>query len=105
GQVLAKPGSITPHTKFAGSVYVLSKEEGGRHTPFFNGYRPQFYFRTTDVTGAVELPAGTEMVMPGDNVEVVVSLIAPIAMEQGLRFAIREGGRTVGAGVVAKIIE
>ncbi|MBV8465450.1 MAG: elongation factor Tu [Burkholderiales bacterium] len=105
GQVLAKPGSITPHTKFAGSVYVLSKDEGGRHTPFFNGYRPQFYFRTTDVTGAVELPAGTEMVMPGDNVEVVVSLIAPIAMEQGLRFAIREGGRTVGAGVVAKIIE
>ncbi|MBE9608955.1 elongation factor Tu [Chitinilyticum piscinae] len=105
GQVLAKPGSITPHTKFAGSVYVLSKEEGGRHTPFFNGYRPQFYFRTTDVTGAVELPAGTEMVMPGDNVEVTVSLIAPIAMEQGLRFAIREGGRTVGAGVVAKIIE
>ncbi|WP_028453429.1 elongation factor Tu [Chitinilyticum aquatile] len=105
GQVLAKPGSITPHTKFGGSVYVLSKEEGGRHTPFFNGYRPQFYFRTTDVTGAVELPAGTEMVMPGDNVEVTVSLIAPIAMEQGLRFAIREGGRTVGAGVVAKIIE
>ncbi|MBV1774847.1 elongation factor Tu [Burkholderiaceae bacterium DAT-1] len=105
GQVLAKPGSITPHTKFAGSVYVLSKDEGGRHTPFFNGYRPQFYFRTTDVTGAVELPAGTEMVMPGDNVEVVVSLIAPIAMEQGLRFAIREGGRTVGAGVVAKVIE
>ncbi|QNM97156.1 elongation factor Tu [Chitinimonas koreensis] len=105
GQVLAKPGSITPHTKFSGSVYVLSKDEGGRHTPFFNGYRPQFYFRTTDVTGAVELPAGTEMVMPGDNVEVVVSLIAPIAMEQGLRFAIREGGRTVGAGVVAKIIE
>ncbi|MFC4159795.1 elongation factor Tu [Chitinimonas lacunae] len=105
GQVLAKPGSITPHTKFAGSVYVLSKDEGGRHTPFFNGYRPQFYFRTTDVTGAVELPAGTEMVMPGDNVEVTVSLIAPIAMEQGLRFAIREGGRTVGAGVVAKIIE
>ncbi|WP_432721974.1 elongation factor Tu [Jeongeupia wiesaeckerbachi] len=105
GQVLAKPGSITPHTKFEGSVYVLSKEEGGRHTPFFNGYRPQFYFRTTDVTGAVELPAGIEMVMPGDNVEVVVSLIAPIAMEQGLRFAIREGGRTVGAGVVAKIIE
>ncbi|WP_148714527.1 elongation factor Tu [Chitinolyticbacter meiyuanensis] len=105
GQVLAKPGSITPHTKFEGSVYVLSKEEGGRHTPFFNGYRPQFYFRTTDVTGAVELPAGTEMVMPGDNVEVTVSLIAPIAMEQGLRFAIREGGRTVGAGVVAKIIE
>jgi len=105
GQVLAKPGSITPHTKFSGSVYVLSKDEGGRHTPFFNGYRPQFYFRTTDVTGAVELPAGTEMVMPGDNVEVVVSLISPIAMEQGLRFAIREGGRTVGAGVVAKIIE
>jgi elongation factor Tu len=105
GQVLAKPGSITPHTKFTGSVYVLSKDEGGRHTPFFNGYRPQFYFRTTDVTGAVELPAGTEMVMPGDNVEVTVSLIAPIAMEQGLRFAIREGGRTVGAGVVAKIVE
>ncbi|MGQ5522459.1 elongation factor Tu [Chitinimonas sp. PSY-7] len=105
GQVLAKPGSIKPHTKFAGSVYVLSKDEGGRHTPFFNGYRPQFYFRTTDVTGAVELPAGTEMVMPGDNVEVTVALIAPIAMEQGLRFAIREGGRTVGAGVVAKIIE
>ena len=105
GQVLAKPGSITPHTKFSGSVYVLSKDEGGRHTPFFNGYRPQFYFRTTDVTGAVELPAGTEMVMPGDNVEVVVALIAPIAMEQGLRFAIREGGRTVGAGVVGKIIE
>ncbi|GAA5783713.1 elongation factor Tu [Chitiniphilus shinanonensis] len=105
GQVLAKPGSITPHTKFTGSVYVLSKEEGGRHTPFFNGYRPQFYFRTTDVTGSVELPAGTEMVMPGDNVEVTVSLIAPIAMEQGLRFAIREGGRTVGAGVVAKVIE
>ncbi|TSJ90858.1 elongation factor Tu [Chitinimonas sp. BJB300] len=105
GQVLSKPGSIKPHTKFEGSVYVLSKDEGGRHTPFFNGYRPQFYFRTTDVTGAVELPAGTEMVMPGDNVEVVVALIAPIAMEQGLRFAIREGGRTVGAGVVAKIIE
>jgi len=105
GQVLAKPGSITPHTKFSGSVYVLSKDEGGRHTPFFNGYRPQFYFRTTDVTGAVELPEGTEMVMPGDNVEVVVSLIAPIAMEQGLRFAIREGGRTVGAGVVAKVLE
>ncbi|QDQ26386.1 elongation factor Tu [Chitinimonas arctica] len=105
GQVLAKPGSIKPHTKFEGSVYVLSKDEGGRHTPFFNGYRPQFYFRTTDVTGAMELPAGTEMVMPGDNVEVVVALIAPIAMEQGLRFAIREGGRTVGAGVVAKIIE
>jgi len=105
GQVLAKPGSIKPHTKFTGSVYVLSKDEGGRHTPFFNGYRPQFYFRTTDVTGAVELPAGTEMVMPGDNVEVVVALIAPIAMEQGLLFAIREGGCTVGAGVVAKIIE
>jgi elongation factor Tu len=105
GQVLAKPGSITPHTKFTGSVYVLSKDEGGRHTPFFNGYRPQFYFRTTDVTGAVELPEGTEMVMPGDNVEVTVALIAPIAMEQGLRFAIREGGRTVGAGVVAKIVE
>ncbi len=105
GQVLAKPGSITPHTKFEGSVYVLSKDEGGRHTPFFNGYRPQFYFRTTDVTGSVELPEGTEMVMPGDNVEVTVSLIAPIAMEQGLRFAIREGGRTVGAGVVAKVIE
>ncbi|XZG71035.1 elongation factor Tu [Chitinibacteraceae bacterium HSL-7] len=105
GQVLAKPGSITPHTKFEASVYVLSKEEGGRHTPFFNGYRPQFYFRTTDVTGSVELPAGTEMVMPGDNVDMTVSLIAPIAMEQGLRFAIREGGRTVGAGVVAKIIE
>jgi elongation factor Tu len=105
GQVLAKPGSITPHTKFEGSVYVLSKDEGGRHTPFFNGYRPQFYFRTTDVTGSVELPAGIEMVMPGDNVEVIVSLICPIAMEQGLRFAIREGGRTVGAGVVAKVIE
>ena len=105
GQVLAKPGSITPHTKFEGSVYVLSKDEGGRHTPFFNGYRPQFYFRTTDVTGSVELPEGTEMVMPGDNVEVTVSLIAPIAMEQGLRFAIREGGRTVGAGVVAKVLE
>ena len=105
GQVLAKPGSITPHTKFEAEVYVLSKEEGGRHTPFFNNYRPQFYFRTTDVTGAVELPAGTEMVMPGDNVKIKVTLIAPIAMEQGLRFAIREGGRTVGAGVVAKIIE
>jgi len=105
GQVLAKPGSITPHTKFEAEVYVLSKEEGGRHTPFFNNYRPQFYFRTTDVTGAVELPAGTEMVMPGDNVKIKVALIAPIAMEQGLRFAIREGGRTVGAGVVAKIIE
>jgi elongation factor Tu len=105
GQVLAKPGSITPHTKFTAEIYVLSKEEGGRHTPFFNGYRPQFYFRTTDVTGAVELPAGTEMVMPGDNVSITVSLIAPIAMEEGLRFAIREGGRTVGAGVVSKIIE
>jgi elongation factor Tu len=105
GQVLAKPGSITPHTKFGAEIYVLSKDEGGRHTPFFNGYRPQFYFRTTDVTGAVELPAGTEMVMPGDNVSITVSLIAPIAMEEGLRFAIREGGRTVGAGVVAKVIE
>ena len=105
GQVLSKPGSITPHTKFTAEIYVLSKEEGGRHTPFFQGYRPQFYFRTTDVTGAVELPAGTEMIMPGDNVSVTVSLIAPIAMEEGLRFAIREGGRTVGAGVVAKIIE
>jgi elongation factor Tu len=105
GQVLAKPGSITPHTKFHAEVYVLSKDEGGRHTPFFNGYRPQFYFRTTDVTGSIELPAGTEMVMPGDNIGMVVSLIAPIAMEEGLRFAIREGGRTVGAGVVAKIIE
>jgi len=105
GQVLAKPGSITPHTKFTAEIYVLSKDEGGRHTPFFQGYRPQFYFRTTDVTGAIELPAGTEMVMPGDNVSVSVALIAPIAMEEGLRFAIREGGRTVGAGVVAKIIE
>jgi elongation factor Tu len=105
GQVLAKPASITPHTKFAAEVYVLSKEEGGRHTPFFNGYRPQFYFRTTDVTGSTELPAGTEMVMPGDNVSIVVSLIAPIAMEEGLRFAIREGGRTVGAGVVTKVVE
>jgi elongation factor Tu len=105
GQVLAKPGSITPHTKFEAEVYVLSKEEGGRHTPFFKGYRPQFYFRTTDVTGAVDLPADVEMVMPGDNINMVVSLIAPIAMEEGLRFAIREGGRTVGAGVVAKIIE
>ena len=105
GQVLAKPGSITPHTKFAAEIYVLGKDEGGRHTPFFQGYRPQFYFRTTDVTGAVELPAGTEMVMPGDNVSITVSLINPIAMEEGLRFAIREGGRTVGAGVVAKIIE
>jgi elongation factor Tu len=105
GQVLAKPGSITPHTKFEAEVYVLTKEEGGRHTPFFKGYRPQFYFRTTDVTGAVELPEGTEMVMPGDNIQMKVELIAPIAMEDGLRFAIREGGRTVGAGVVAKIIE
>jgi elongation factor Tu len=105
GQVLAKPGSITPHTHFTAEVYVLSKDEGGRHTPFFNGYRPQFYFRTTDVTGSIELPAGTEMVMPGDNIQMTVKLIAPIAMEEGLRFAIREGGRTVGAGVVAKIIE
>ncbi|MBZ0072170.1 MAG: elongation factor Tu, partial [Gammaproteobacteria bacterium] len=105
GQVLCKPGSIKPHTKFEAEVYVLSKEEGGRHTPFFNGYRPQFYFRTTDVTGACDLPEGIEMVMPGDNVKMTVSLIAPIAMEEGLRFAIREGGRTVGAGVVAKIIE
>jgi elongation factor Tu len=105
GQVMCKPGSITPHTKFEAEVYVLSKEEGGRHTPFFNGYRPQFYFRTTDVTGSVDLPKGTEMVMPGDNIKVTVSLINPIAMEDGLRFAIREGGRTVGAGVVAKIIE
>jgi elongation factor Tu len=105
GQVLAKPGSITPHTKFTCEVYVLSKDEGGRHTPFFPGYRPQFYFRTTDVTGSCELPAGTEMVMPGDNIGMTVQLIAPIAMEEGLRFAIREGGRTVGAGVVAKIIE
>jgi elongation factor Tu len=105
GQVLAKPKSITPHTHFEAEVYVLSKEEGGRHTPFFNGYRPQFYFRTTDVTGACTLPEGIEMVMPGDNVKMTVQLIAPIAMEEGLRFAIREGGRTVGAGVVAKIIE
>jgi len=105
GQVLCKPGSIKPHTKFEAEVYVLSKDEGGRHTPFFNGYRPQFYFRTTDVTGACDLPEGTEMVMPGDNVQMTVSLIAPIAMEDGLRFAIREGGRTVGAGVVAKVIE
>ena len=104
GQVLCKPGSIMPHTKFEAEVYVLTKEEGGRHTPFFKGYRPQFYFRTTDVTGAVELPEGTEMVMPGDNIKIVVELIAPIAMEQGLRFAIREGGKTVGAGVVAKVI-
>jgi elongation factor Tu len=105
GQVLAKPSSITPHTHFTAEIYVLSKEEGGRHTPFFNGYRPQFYFRTTDVTGSIDLPAGTEMVMPGDNIAITVKLIAPIAMEEGLRFAIREGGRTVGAGVVAKIIE
>jgi elongation factor Tu len=105
GQVLAKPGSITPHTKFECEVYVLSKEEGGRHTPFFNGYRPQFYFRTTDVTGSVQLPEGTEMVMPGDNIKMVVTLIQPIAMDQGLRFAVREGGKTVGAGVVAKILE
>jgi elongation factor Tu len=104
GQVLAKPGSILPHTKFECEVYVLSKDEGGRHTPFFNNYRPQFYFRTTDVTGSVTLPEGTEMVMPGDNVKMTVQLIAPIAMEQGLRFAIREGGRTVGAGVVAKVL-
>ena len=105
GQVLAKPGSITPHTHFEAEVYVLSKDEGGRHTPFFNGYRPQFYFRTTDITGACDLPEGVEMVMLGDNVKMTVKLIAPIAMEDGLRFAIREGGRTVGAGVVAKIIE
>ena len=105
GQVLAKPGTITPHTHFEAEVYVLSKEEGGRHTPFFKGYRPQFYFRTTDVTGSVDLPEGVEMVMPGDNIKMEVSLIAPIAMEEGVRFAIREGGRTVGAGVVAKIIE
>ncbi|CAM3048181.1 Elongation factor Tu [Dichelobacter nodosus] len=105
GQVLAKPGTITPHTKFESEVYVLSKEEGGRHTPFFKGYRPQFYFRTTDVTGECVLPEGVEMVMPGDNVKMIVQLIHPIAMDEGLRFAIREGGRTVGAGVVAKIIE
>jgi elongation factor Tu len=105
GQVLCKPGSLTPHTHFEAEVYVLSKEEGGRHTPFFANYRPQFYFRTTDVTGAVDLPQGVEMVMPGDNVKITVKLIAPIAMEEGLRFAIREGGRTVGAGVVAKVIE
>jgi elongation factor Tu len=105
GQVLAKPATITPHTKFTAEIYVLSKEEGGRHTPFFNGYRPQFYFRTTDVTGSLELPKGTEMVMPGDNVTITVALIQPIAMEEGLRFAIREGGKTVGAGVVAKVLE
>lgn len=103
--VLAKPGSITPHTKFAAEIYVLTKEEGGRHTPFFSGYRPQFYFRTTDVTGTMKLPEGVEMVMPGDNVRIEVELIAPIAMEEGLRFAVREGGHTVGAGVVTKIIE
>ena len=105
GQVLAKPGSITPHTHFKAEVYVLSKDEGGRHTPFFNNYRPQFYFRTTDVTGAIGLPDGQEMVMPGDNTTMKIELIQPIAMDQGLRFAIREGGRTVGAGVVAKIIK
>jgi elongation factor Tu len=105
GQVLAKPGSITPHTKFQTEAYILTKEEGGRHTPFFNGYRPQFYFRTTDVTGVCTLPEGTEMVMPGDNVQLKVDLITPIAMDEGLRFAIREGGRTVGAGVVTKIFE
>jgi len=105
GMVLAKPASITPHTKFKGEVYVLSKEEGGRHTPFFKGYRPQFYFRTTDVTGVAELPAGTEMVMPGDNVQLVVELITPVAMEKGLRFAIREGGKTVGAGTISEIIQ
>jgi elongation factor Tu len=105
GQVVAKPGSITPHTKFKAEVYVLSKEEGGRHTPFFSGYRPQFYFRTTDVTGVLTLPEGVEMVMPGDNVSIEVELITPIAMEKELRFAIREGGRTVGAGVVSEIIE
>jgi elongation factor Tu len=105
GQVLAKPGTITPHTKFTAEAYILTKEEGGRHTPFFGNYRPQFYFRTTDVTGTVNLPEGTEMVMPGDNISMEVELIQPIAMDEGLRFAIREGGRTVGAGVVAKIIE
>jgi elongation factor Tu len=105
GQVLCKPGSITPHTKFTATVYVLKKEEGGRHTPFFNGYRPQFYFRTTDVTGIATLPEGTEMVMPGDNVEMTVELIQPIAMDEGLRFAIREGGRTVGSGVVTSVLE
>jgi elongation factor Tu len=105
GQVLAKPGTITPHTKFEAEVYILSKEEGGRHTPFFNGYRPQFYFRTTDVTGSAELLGGAEMCMPGDNVKLSVSLITPVAMDEQLRFAIREGGRTVGAGVVSKIIE
>ncbi len=104
GQVLAKPGTINPHTKFKSEVYVLTKEEGGRHTPFFNGYRPQFYFRTTDVTGVIELPAGTEMVMPGDNIAMTIELITPIAIEKGLRFAIREGGRTVGSGIVSEII-
>jgi len=104
GMVLAKPGSIKPHTKFEAEVYVLNKDEGGRHTPFFKGYRPQFYFRTTDVTGSVELPAGTEMVMPGDNIQMTIELIIPIAMEEQVRFAIREGGRTVGAGVVTKIL-
>ena len=105
GQVIAAPGSISPHTKFSCEAYILTKEEGGRHTPFFSNYRPQFYFRTTDVTGSVVLPDGTEMVMPGDNISMEVNLIAPIAMDEGLRFAIREGGRTVGAGVVAKVIE
>jgi elongation factor Tu len=105
GQVLAKPGSITPHTKFNAEAYVLTKEEGGRHTPFFNGYRPQFYFRTTDVTGVVQLPQGTEMVMPGDNINVEIDLITPVAMDEGLKFAIREGGKTVGAGIVTKIIQ
>ena len=105
GMVLATPGSVTPHTKFTGQVYVLTKEEGGSHTPFFTGYRPQFYFRTTDVTGTLELPEGVEMVMPGDNIEITGNLITPIAMSEGLRFAIREGGRTIGAGVVSKIIE
>ena len=105
GQVIAKPGSITPHTKFKGEVYILTKEEGGRHTPFFDGYRPQFYFRTTDVTGSIKMPEGTEMVMPGDHITIVVELITPIAMEQGLKFAIREGGRTVGSGQVTQVIE
>src|SRR5205823_4286295 len=105
GQVIAKPGSITPHTKFKGEVYVLTKEEGGRHTPFFKGYRPQFYFRTTDVTGVAELPQGTEMVMPGDNVGLEIELITPVALEKGLRFAIREGGHTVGAGTISEIVQ
>ncbi len=105
GMVLAKPGSITPHTKFKGEIYVLSKEEGGRHTPFFNGYRPQFYFRTTDVTGSAKLPEGTEMVMPGDNISLEIELHTPVAMEKGLRFAIREGGRTVGAGTITEILQ